>query len=185
VTGASPEHDRLTDQDLLVATASGDPDAFAALYLRHRDWVVRLAWRFTRDEALALDVAQKVFIHLLRRAPNLTLTARLTTYLYPVTRHAALGAMRKKRPDLAGDGLLERPGPDLTTDDDLLGALAAGVADLPEPQREVLLMRTIHDMPLANIAEALQIPLGTVKSRLHAALSALRADPRTRDWLED
>ena len=58
-------------------------------------------------------------------------------------------------------------------------ALRAAVASLPEGQREVLLMRFVDDMSMNEIALALSIPVGTVKSRLHNALAALRADPRT------
>ena len=55
---------------------------------------------------------------------------------------------------------------------------------LPEAQREVLLMRFVDGLTLAEIAEALAIPLGTVKSRLHNALRALRDDPRVREYFE-
>jgi len=60
--------------------------------------------------------------------------------------------------------------------------LAAVLRTLPEEQLEVVLMRFVDDMALAEIAEALSIPLGTVKSRLHNALNALREDPRTRSY---
>lgn len=171
------------DQDLLDAVAAGDETAFATLYERHRDWVYRLAFRFTRDEALAADVTQDVFMHLLGRAGKLQLHAKLTTYLYPVTRHAVLATLRKKRPALAGDDVLD--GACAEPANESLGELAEAVADVPGPQREILLMRVVHDMSLADIAEALQIPLGTVKSRLHAALTTLREHPRARPWMED
>ncbi|MEW6249269.1 MAG: sigma-70 family RNA polymerase sigma factor, partial [Planctomycetota bacterium] len=63
-----------------------------------------------------------------------------------------------------------------------LEELAGVLADLPEGQREVLLMRYVDELTLVEIAEALGIPLGTVKSRLHAAIAALRADARTREY---
>ena len=59
---------------------------------------------------------------------------------------------------------------------------AAVLGILPDAQREVLLMRFIDGMSLQEIAEALNIPLGTVKSRLHNALQTLRSDRRTRDY---
>ena len=58
------------------------------------------------------------------------------------------------------------------------------MAALPEPQREALLMRFVDDMSLAEIAAALSIPVGTVKSRLHNSLAALRRDPRTRAFFD-
>jgi RNA polymerase sigma-70 factor (ECF subfamily) len=59
--------------------------------------------------------------------------------------------------------------------------LAAALAGLSPPQREVVLMRFVDDLELAEIAAALDVPLGTVKSRLHHALARLRDDPGTRD----
>jgi RNA polymerase sigma-70 factor (ECF subfamily) len=58
------------------------------------------------------------------------------------------------------------------------------LASLVDTQREVVLMRFVDAMSLAEIAEALEIPLGTVKSRLHKALASLRQDPRTRQYFE-
>ena len=60
--------------------------------------------------------------------------------------------------------------------------LAAVLAVLPGEQREVILMRFVDDMKIVEIAKALNIPVGTVKSRLHNALQALRHDRRTRDY---
>jgi RNA polymerase sigma-70 factor (ECF subfamily) len=62
--------------------------------------------------------------------------------------------------------------------------LAEALSNLGDGQREVVLMRFVDDMKLAQIAEALDIPLGTVKSRLHNALKKLRADERTRHYFE-
>ena len=64
--------------------------------------------------------------------------------------------------------------------DDLRFVLTA----LPEEQREVLLLRFVDGLSLAEIAEAMNIPLGTVKSRLHNALQTLRQDQRTRNFFE-
>jgi RNA polymerase sigma-70 factor (ECF subfamily) len=58
--------------------------------------------------------------------------------------------------------------------------LEAALSSLPEEQREVLLLRFVDNLKLSEIAEAAAVPLGTVKSRLHNALHALREDPRTR-----
>jgi RNA polymerase sigma-70 factor (ECF subfamily) len=66
-----------------------------------------------------------------------------------------------------------------------LGDLAAVLRVLPEPHREVLLMRVVDDMTLEEIALALDIPLGTVKSRLHNALAKLREDERTREYFSE
>ena len=69
----------IPDDQLLEQAAGGDADAFAALYRRHRDWVHRLAWRFTGNEQDALDILQETFIYLLQKLPGFRLTASMTT----------------------------------------------------------------------------------------------------------
>ena len=58
------------------------------------------------------------------------------------------------------------------------------LASLPETHREVVLLRFLEEMPLAEIADALEIPLGTVKSRLHNALELLRENPKIKSLFE-
>lgn len=145
---------------------------------------MRLARRFSIDDADALDVLQETSLYLLRKIPTLQPTGRLTTLLYPVVRHIAKELARKRR---RASGVTEN--------DDLSNyaaapqtpeqmELAAIVSSLPEAQREVLLMRFVDDMQLDEIAAALEIPVGTVKSRIHNALSTLRASPRIRSYFE-
>lgn len=179
-----------SDDDLLRAVARGDATAFEALYRRHRDWTFRVACRFCRGPEDAADVVQETFAYLLARAPRLRLTARLTTYLYPVVRSIAVERIRRQRRMRLGgvgegpDAAVDPTGPALPATG-LDPALEAAVAALPEGQREVLLMRAVDEMSLAEIAVALGIPVGTVKSRLHHALAALRADERVRGIFEN
>jgi RNA polymerase sigma-70 factor, ECF subfamily len=174
-----PRHDA-DDHTLLAAARRGDADAFGALYQRHRDWAWRIALRFCPDEAAARDVTHDVFVDLLVRLPRLELRGRLTTYLYPAIKHASLTRARRDRRLRFGLAPVERAAEPPTPraldglDPDLHAALAA----LPESQRETLLMRVVDDMTPPEIALALAIPVGTVKSRVHNALQALREDPR-------
>jgi RNA polymerase sigma-70 factor, ECF subfamily len=171
--------DPRSDEELVEAADAGDAHAFDALYLRYRSWVADLAWRFLRDREAARDVMQEVFVHLLGRFPGFRLTARLKTFLYPVVKHLAIDRLRQsQRSVLAGDGPFEQAAapdvPDAGTSPDLERAVEA----LPEGQREVLLMRFVDDMALQDIAEALGVPQGTVKSRLHNGLATLRGDSK-------
>lgn len=178
----------------MVDANRGDASAFEALYLRYRDWVVRLALRFTTDREEALDVMQDTFAYLLKKFPGFRLTARMTTFLYPVVRNIALTHGRRRREQSLDDDFTTNAAAIDRTDRGQTSAptssleridwLAAIVGQLSEPQREVLLMRFVDDLPLAEIAAALDIPEGTVKSRLHHALDALRRDPRTRDYFD-
>ena len=194
--------DPRTDLELVAAIERGDTAAFEALYRRYRDWVVRLARRFTQDDDLALDVLQEVFLYLLGRFPGFRLRARMTTFLYPAVKNLSL---RHRSRSQRAQGSLEdaaeiaapasgalftgAPASGATSGQLAAGGLAGDaiarvVALLPAAHAEVLLMRFVDDMALAEIAAALDVPLGTVKSRLHNALAALRQDPRTRELFE-
>ena len=170
----------IPDDQLLQRANGGDPDAFAVLYRRHRDWVHRLAWRFTGNPQDALDVVQETFLYLLQKLPGLRLTASLTTFLYPVVKHLSLNLRRRRCADANEEVLLAIPDP--AVEPAPRGELATALAGLPAEQREVLLMRFVDDMALDEIAQALNVPPGTIKSRLHRALKMLRHDPRTRSY---
>ena len=172
-----------SDQELIELVNKGDPDAFEALYYRYRDWVYRLAWRFTGNQQDALDVLQETFTYLLGKFPGFSLTASMTTFLYPVVKHLSLTIRRKNRRFTSDEEILsEIAEPALKETQSSRSELAVVLAVLPDEQREVLLMRFVDDMSLKEIATALNIPIGTVKSRLHHALRTLRHDRRTRDY---
>jgi RNA polymerase sigma-70 factor (ECF subfamily) len=184
-----PDHDTeaaRSDVELVAAINSGDAAAFEVLYFRHRDWVAGLANRFTGDNDASLDVLQETFLYFLRKFPGFRLTANLKTFLYPAVRHLAIAARQKAARYQATAAELEQlehaPAPPAASaeTDDLRFVLTA----LPEEQREVLLLRFVDGLSLAEIAEAMHIPLGTVKSRLHNALQTLRQDQRTRNFFE-
>lgn len=179
--------DRRSDQELVrlcnVGDAAEAARAFETLYERHKDYVIRVALRFVRDRDTALDVLQETFGYLLRKFPptgdGLTLTAQLTTFLYPVARNNALTLLRKADRFPADEGSnpddLAQPVPRESGDiADALGGLSAA-------HREVILLRFVDDMSLQDIAAALDIPVGTVKSRLHLAIRQLRESPQIRE----
>jgi RNA polymerase sigma-70 factor (ECF subfamily) len=181
----SPESDSRSDQALVELCNRGDPAAFAALYRRYCDWVVRLATRFTGNPDDALDCLQDTFAYVLHKFPGFTLTASMTTFLYPVVKNISIRIRQKRRRLASAEDALEAvPAPPAKPDTGR-AELAAVVARLPEAQREVVLMRFVDGMALEDIATALAIPLGTVKSRLHHAIAALKADEKTRAYFEE
>ncbi len=178
--------DQQSDQELVRLCNTGDAAAaslaFEALYRRHKDFVLRVALRFVRDRDMALDVLQESFGYLLRKFPptgkGLVLNSRMTTLLYPVAKNSALTLMRKaERFPAARDVLPDDLAQAVATPSDdisrLLGALSG-------ERREVILLRFVDDMSLQEIAAALGIPLGTVKSRLHLAIKELRESPEIK-----
>jgi RNA polymerase sigma-70 factor (ECF subfamily) len=180
---ADADHtDPRTDQELIAAANAGDASAFDALYHRYKHWVVSLATRFTGDPDQALDVLQETFLYLLGKFPGFRLTSRLTTFLYPAVKNLSIAARRKTGRFAAGQQPLDAlptPATPATPNE-----LTTVVANLPQGQQEVVLMRFVDGLSLEEIATALSIPLGTVKSRLHNALAALRADPRVQKFFE-
>lgn len=178
-----------SDVELVAAVRRGDWKAFDALYFRHKEWTYRLAWRFAADENEAMDVVQEVFVYLAGklREPGFTLRASLTTLLYPAVKHTALALKRKRRrmnpvsqageegPDIPIPSKPDTPDPATARSE-----VAQMLRGLSDAHREIVLMRFVDDMTLEEIAEAISIPLGTAKSRLHHALAALREDPHFR-----
>ena len=172
-----------SDQELIESINKGDSEAFEALYRRYRDWVYRLAWRITGNRADALDVLQETFTYLLGKFPGFELTASMTTFLYPVVRHVSFTIRRKSSRFASEEEILNEPAaPKSEESEHYRSELAAVLIVLPDEQREVLLMRFVDDMSLQEIAVALNIPIGTVKSRMHNSLRTLRYDRRTRDY---
>lgn len=135
-----------------------------------------------------MDAVQEAFLYLHRKGRGLRLTARFTTFLYPVVRHESQRQMRRAR---RGNPVsIDTAAPRVLWDqrdeigEDVLEHLARALAALPDTQREVVLMATADGMTHGEIAVALQIPLGTVKSRLHAAMKALRSDARLASFFD-
>ena len=205
---ASAHDDPRSDGELVDAINTGDDGAFEALYFRYRDWVHGVATRFTHDHDLALDVLQETFAYVLRKCPSLKLTAEMKTFLYPVIKHTAIALRKKSLRFVSDDEALANlgapPPPPLDSrgdprrgatgslpasadplDESPRAELASALRLLPAEQRETLLMRFVDDMTLQEIADALCVPLGTVKSRLHHTLKTLREHEHTRRYFDD
>jgi RNA polymerase sigma-70 factor, ECF subfamily len=178
------DRDARSDLELIAAINGGDPAAFEVLYFRYRDWVAGLAFRLTNDSDAALDVLQETFLYVLRKFPGFRLTVHFKTFLYPAVRNLSIAARRKAARFQAREEELRHFESTATApaNPPFLCDLEALLATLPEEQREVLLLRFVDGLSLAEIGEAMGTPVGTVKSRLHNALQTLRQDERTRDF---
>lgn len=185
-----------SDEQLVAMLNAGNTEAFEVLFERYHGWGLRLALRFVRDDALAADAVQDAFVYLLGKFPGFELRARLTTFLYPVIKHNAIGAAkatRRKTPTTGSEdaGPLDSaadPGSSPASEADAAGSggvLTRAIDALPDGQREVLLMRIVHGMGVSEVAAALDIPPGTVKSRLFHALRTLREEPALSALLGD
>ena len=181
--------DRRSDNELVEICNQGDAveasRAFETLYRRHKDYVLRIARRFVHDNDMALDVLQETFGYLLRKfrpaGSGLVLTARMTTFLYPVAKNLAITMLRKADRFSPTDG---RDPDELLATDGNEQEIAAVIAGLSTERREVVMLRFVDDMSLQEIADLLEIPLGTVKSRLHVAIRELKGSPDVKKFFE-
>jgi RNA polymerase sigma-70 factor (ECF subfamily) len=163
--------------DLGRANWLGNKDAFLHLFDEHHQPLFRFAYRLTGSIADAEDIVQDCFLGLLRadchydprRSP-------IRTYLFGVVRHHALKRLRaREQIDGATDEPVDRHSPESDVmQSELERSIARAVGRLPENQREVLLLAQYEQMPLAEIAELLEIELGAVKSRLQRARAGLK-----------
>lgn len=158
-----------SDEDLIRSIQRGDLSAFDALYARHEAWVVSLASRFCGNPEDALDVLQETFAYFLGKLPGFELTSRFKTFLYPVVKHLSLD-----RKQAARRFVPLPPGSDRGGEADPPGGAEELLSGLSDLHQEILRLRFGEGLELKEIAAALEIPLGTVKSRLHAALQAAR-----------
>lgn len=183
-----PDLHTLPDDALVSQLAAGPPadgQAFGALYGRHQTWAWRVARRFCGED-LAHDAVQEAFLYLARKGAlaSFVLSAKLTTFLYPVLKHEAQAAARKSVRTLGvGDApLAQVPAAANGSghDDDL----ALLLANLPAEQREAILLRFVDGLSMTEIAAATQVAEGTVKTRLHHAIRKLREDPLCRRYFD-
>jgi len=161
--------DARTDAELARALRGGDASAFEAFYDRYHEWVAGLALRFTANREDALDVLQETFIYLFRRSRDFELRSQMKTFLYPVVKHLSLSRRQTARRQAPLDPRTDPAAPPVRSAE--LDSLLVG---LSEVQQEVVLLRFVDGLDLQAISDALEVPLGTVKSRLHSALDLLR-----------
>ena len=178
----------LDDTELVAKVADGDERAFLALYDRYASRVHALTLRILGNSMLAEEATQDTFLKLWSRARQyLAERGSLLVWLLTIARRTALDRLRLegRRPTLSSS-----EDPDTTwqsiADEDSLSSEARwrsmyfAVQSLPEEQRQVIELAYYQGMSQSEIAEVLGWPLGTVKSRLRAAMESLR-----QEWLKD
>lgn len=167
---------------LLISRArGGDREAFGELVEQYRDNVYRLAYRMCGNAYDADEAAQEAFVAAWRALPNFRGDAKFSTWLYRLTTNAAIDVMRReKRHQTVGDGEMMELADDADSPQETVErteqqeAVQKALATLSEEYREVLLLRYMEELDYAEIAEVLQLPSGTVKSRINRAKAALK-----------
>ena len=197
---AADDSSALDDAGLAALIAAGDEGAFVIAYDRHSGFLFGSVTRFLGDREMAAEVVQDAFVTLWRRAKLFDArSGSLLTWLLAIARHRAIDRLRAEgrrpaRDALHLDAFTADPGtgsPRLDIPPELIAGAATdpgdvasrrwvqsvvrtGIAELPENERQVIVLGYAMDLSQAQIAERLEWPLGTVKSRLHSALELLR-----------
>jgi RNA polymerase sigma-70 factor (ECF subfamily) len=172
----------------MARICAGDADAFAALFDRYGDIVYSVSIRILRDEAAAEDVVQDVFVRLWRRPDRFDAQrGQFVSWLVSVARHRAIdehrSLQRRQRYENAAGVNGDLLPPPTTGVDPILAALVSenraevrsALAGLPDEQRRTIELAYFGGLTQREIAEALQQPLGTVKTRIRLGMSKLRA----------
>jgi len=182
----------LSDAELIAAIQRGDLGAFRALVERHQRALVNFFFHHAWDRQIAEDCAQEVFLRLYNHLGTYEPQAKFTTFLYRVARNLWIDRLRAAagrpgtlslesplKPAQEGtlqDGIRSREeGPvELLEQRETHAALRAAIGLLPEEQRMVVLLAEIEGLKYRQIGEILEIPVGTVKSRMHTAVERLK-----------
>ena len=159
-----------------ITATDGGPSAFVDLVREHQAMVYSIAWHSLHDRAVAEELAQEVFLQLHRNLPSLKSDAHVKHWLRRVAGHRSIDYARRREraAEVPLDDAPELATPAPAADPILAGWLQRLVASLPPKPRLLVVLRFQEDMELEEIAEALDMPLGTVKSQLQRTLATLR-----------
>ncbi|MBP9540395.1 MAG: RNA polymerase sigma factor RpoE [Vitreoscilla sp.] len=186
--------ERQIDQELVERAQQGDTKAFEMLVVKYNRRLGRLLSRFIKDEHEVNDVVQESFIKAYRALPNFRGDSAFYTWLYRISINTAKNflANNNKRPIMAseitnGDGevmdVVEQVADNLTPEAELMNkqilqTVESAVAKLPEDLRRAITLREMDGLSYEEIAEVMQCPIGTVRSRIFRAREVIAADLR-------
>ena len=171
------------DRDLVERARGGDREAFAVLVHQVSDSLYAVAFRILRDGGLAEDALQNALVLGWRRLPKLREPDRFEAWIHRILVHACYDESQRARHwtanvrVLPAEGLSTPDGTNAVVDRD---ELERAFQRLPVEQRAVFVLHHYLGLPLVEVAELLEIPAGTARSRLHYAIAELR-DALTAD----
>jgi RNA polymerase sigma-70 factor, ECF subfamily len=176
-----------TDEELVARSMGGDLDSFNQLVLRWERPIYALAYRVIGREEDARDVAQETFLRAFRALKGFKGQAKFSSWLYRITLNLCRDWIRRERRapvsqapegidiiELAGEGTPSESIEDLVSRKELGLAVGKAMSLLPEEQRTAIILKEYHGLTFQEIADLLDCPLSTVKTRLYQGLSVLR-----------
>jgi RNA polymerase sigma-70 factor (ECF subfamily) len=182
-----------TDEELVARSRGGDLDSFNQLVVRWERPIYALAYRVIGREEEARDVAQETFLRAYRALGGFNGQAKFSSWLYRITLNLCRDWIRRERRtpvsqapegidiiELAGETEPSESIEDLVSRRELGRAVAKAMALLPEDQRTAIILKEYHGLTFQEIADMLECPLSTVKTRLYQGLTVLRKQLRER-----
>jgi RNA polymerase sigma-70 factor (ECF subfamily) len=179
----------MTDEELVALSAQGDRDSFNQLVLRWERPVYALAYRTIGREEDARDVCQETFLRAFRALPAFRGEAKFSSWLYRITLNLCRDWVRRQRRapvvqapegvDLNELAAAREPSEsieDLVARRDLAQRVEQAMAALSTDQRTAIVLKEYHGMTFQEIADLLECPLSTVKTRLYQGMTALRRE---------
>ena len=176
-----------SDEELVARSRGGDLDSFNQLVMRWERPIYALAYRVIGREEDARDVAQETFLRAFRALGGFKGQAKFSSWLYRITLNLCRDWIRRERRtplaqppegvdlvELAGEATPAESLEDLVSRKELGRAVAAAMAKLPDEQRTAIILKEYHGLTFQEIAELLDCPLSTVKTRLYQGLTVLR-----------
>ncbi|MFT5369305.1 MAG: RNA polymerase sigma-70 factor (ECF subfamily) [Candidatus Latescibacterota bacterium] len=172
----------LSDADILAQVAAGDIDAYGKIVGRYRGRLYNFVFRFVSDRETAEDIVQETFLRAFRKRKEYRAIANFSTWLFTIAGNLAKSELRRRkrwrlfslhRDDDSETGI-ELPDetyrPDKVAESSLADdQIHNAIASLPENYRQVILLRDVEGMAYQEIAEIVDCPVGTVKSRVNRA----------------
>ena len=171
---------KINDTELVIKAQNGDRNAYSELVRVHSQGVLKVVYRMCGNKHLAEDAAQEAFIQAWLKLPSYKPRASFRSWLYRIAVNSAIDILRKEKRILPGaveDYYLtdENPGPEsLLASTERAEIVRKAVVALPDASRAVLILREYEGFSYQEIAESLDIPIGTVMSRLNYARKLLK-----------
>jgi len=177
-----------TDKELVKRVQKGDKGAFDMLVLKYEHKIVNLVMRYVRDPEQALDISQEAFIKAYRALPRFRGDSAFYTWLYRIAVNTAknyLAAQRRRPLDVELDmqdpeqyglhaKLKETDDPEgVTLSRELQETLERAIESLPDDLRTAIILRELDGMSYEEIAQTMDCPVGTVRSRIFRARDAI------------
>ena len=169
----------VSDADAVSRILAGEPLFFEQVMRRHNPMVYRAVRAILRDEAEADDAMQAAYLSAFEHLAAFKGASKLSTWLVRIAVNEALQRLRKRRPSTALDEATELPSAlpspeDANMTKEMLALLEHTIDELPETDRVVVMLKEIQELPIAEVAEILEINEEAVKQRLHRAKAKLQ-----------